>query len=190
MNYEVGHCGGRGKLLMRCFFYLTLIFCLLLKLRGTVIKYLVIFSCSETKLYNITGMQALAELILYPQQLWSVSSIGLPLRKTTRRKDLRWRQCQCPVLEIFDYFVSSLCPETCPAMCQSACLSNRCQDTRAESTGLRLDAGNVVIGSWELDPACPDSGPGFMAWVQRCAKAAIQLCDQAAKPVEWLYRIT
>ena len=49
-----------------------------------------------------------------------------------------------PVLEIFDYFVSSLYPETCPAMRRSGHLSHGWQDTRAESTGLRLDAGNVV----------------------------------------------
>lgn len=103
-------------------------------------------------------------------------------------KDFRWRWCQCPVLEVFDYSVSSWYPETCPAMCRSARLSHGCQDTRAESTGLVL--GTSCVGSWELGPACPDAGAGFMAWVQDCAKAAIQLRDQAAKPAKWLYCIT
>lgn len=96
-------------------------------------KYFVILSCSETKLYDITGMPALAELILYPQQLCSVSS-G---EEKTLGGD------NAGVL-FFNSFVSSLCPQTCPAMCQPAFLCHGCQGTRAESTSLRLGAQNVV----------------------------------------------
>lgn len=72
------------------------------------------------------------------------------------RIDFRWRQCQCPLLEIFDYLVSSLYPETFPAACQPFI-------PRISSTGLRLGAEHVVSAAGKQDPACLGSGAGFMA---------------------------
>lgn len=49
-----------------------------------------------------------------------------------------------------------------------------------QAWGMVLGTGS--LGSQELDPASPDAGAGFTAWVQCCAKPAIPRCDQAAKP--------
>lgn len=54
-------------------------------------------------------------------------------------------------------------------------------ETQGQSAGQRLDPEHGVEAAGKQNPVCLDSGAGFKAGVQRCAKAAIQLHDPATR---------
>lgn len=143
---------------MKCCFYLTLIFCLLLKFRGPVIKYLVIFSCSETELYknhwnvDTCWVNPVPAVAGFCSLHWAAFK---PFERQREEKTLGADNANV----LFWKYLITICPVCIlkfALLCVSEHLCSGCQERRgAEPAGLRHGAGNGESGQPGAGPCEP-----------------------------------